>query len=180
MKYYKYVTKEDDIYDEEILFYCHDKNKDYKIKNYLSNTIKEINLYNEKQFYKHKETHSGKVFKNKDTTIVVYYRNNQYLKVDLNKLPKSDCWYLNDIEYSYIPLTDNRKYVDVTLPFITEKEFKELKLKEVNYILKNNFVIPDIEISFERYIGNYSNFKPKKLTIKDIENQYELIEINFD
>ena len=190
MKIYKYVKiLEPDCYyggpDEEILFYCNDKNKDNKIKNYLISSLNKKNLNNIKLFNKNKSYQHCKIFTNETLDIIVYFYKNKYTLFDKNKYILSNFYYVNDC-FGYIGelcITDANKktgYRNEELQTITKDEFKLLKLKEIDYVFNKKYqeVKPMINVYLQK--GNYSKFKPTKLEIKDIEKNYKLIEIQIN
>ena len=190
MNVYKYVKiVEPDCYyggsDEEILFYCNDENKDKKINDFLKTHLKNINQHYEVEFEKNKSYQHCEIFTNKTLDIIVYFYKNKYTLFDKSKYSLSNFYYINNChgyikELCIVDRNVKTGYRNEELQTITETEFKSLKLKEIGYIFNEKCQRVEPAVHVHLINGNYSKFKPTKLEIKDIENNYKLIKIQID
>ncbi len=196
MKIYKYVEilKPDCYYggpDEEILFYCTNKNKDNKIKDYLISIINERRLRKSKEFFKHKSNYNARVFYDfKENALGLISDTNEYFI--LEKALK-----LNTPEYFftschkghhqfYICNINNKNYTYTSLK-VSEEKFNSYNLPECEYFKGERYLEAKTPLNQMMNFANYNLFEKdilKTLTsseynleIKKIEKNYKLIEI---
>lgn len=190
MKIYKYVEiLEPDSYyggpDEDILFYCTNENKNAKINMFLVKRLKKINKRYKLKFEKCKNHDHCEIFTNEKLDVIVYFYNNKYTLFDKSKYSLNGYYYVSNC-HGYIEelhISDNNEksgYRTEKLQTITESEFKSLNLKEIDYVFNEEYQRVKPAVNVHVVMGNYSKFKPTKLRIKDIENDYKLIEIQIN
>ena len=199
MNVYKYVEiLEPDCYyggpDEEILFYCNDKNKDNKIKNHLISVINKRRLWKSKEFFEHKSYYNARVFYDFEKNILglISDKNEYFILENALKLNTPEYFFTSchkGHHQFYICNVNNENYTHTSLK-VSEEKFNSYNLPECEYFKGERYLEAKTPLNQMMHFANYNLFEKdilKTLTsseydleIKKIENNYKLIKIQIN
>ena len=198
MNIYKYVqTLEPDCYyggpDEEILFYCNDKNKDNKIREYLISIINENRLWKSKEFFEHKTHYNARVFYDFEKNILglISDTNEYFILTNALKLNTPEYFFTSchkGHHQFYICNINNKNYTYTSLK-VSQEKFNSYNLSECEYFKGERYLEAKTPLSQGISFANYNLFEkdilkslsPSEydLEIEKIKNNYKLIKIQY-
>ena len=204
MNIYKYVqTLEPDCYyggpDEEILFYCNDKNKNNKIKEYLISVINERRLFESKEFFEHKKHYNVKVFYDfkKNVLGLISDLNEYFILEDALKLNEQNTkYFLCNTSHAHHQLhlaiknvtVYNHCYSYKSLK-VSKEKFESYNLLECEYFKGKRYLEAKTPLNDKISFANYDLFEKDilkslspleyDLEIEKIKNNYKLIKIQY-
>jgi len=199
MKIYKYVEiLEPDCYydepDEEILFYCNDKNKNNKIKDYLISVINEHRLWESKEFFEHKSNYNARIFYDfKKNILGLISDKNEYFILENALILNTPEHFFTSCHKGhhqfYICNKNNENYIHTSLK-VSVKKFYSYNLPECEYFRGERYLEAKTPLKQMMHFANYNLFEKDilktlssleyDLEIKKIEENYKLIEIKIN
>lgn len=202
MNIYKYVELliPDSYYggnDEEILFYCNDKNKDNKIRDYLVSVINEKRLLKSKEFFENKKIYNARVFYDLKKNILglISDQNEYFILEDALRLNEPNFKYFfsnashghHQFHLAIRNITTVHYYYTYENLKVSKEKFESYNLPECEYLKGERYFQAKTPLKDPIIFANYNLFEKdilKKLTsleydleIEKIKNNYKLIKI---
>lgn len=175
MKIYKYVEiLEPDCYyggpDEEILFYCTDKNKDVKIKKHLMSVIDKHRSQKYRQFLENKKYYNARIFYDFQKNILgLISDTNEYFILENALILNKPEYFLSSCSHGHhqfhLANKENEKrniYLDLK---VSKEKFYSYNLKECEYLINENYVTAKTPLNCKINFGNYDLFEKNYLKI---------------